>query len=64
MCSNALRQVRMLNACEALSDFLVEVGCAIDGGKDSLSMAAVVQGKKVASSRGGRDLQTDRVFRQ
>ena len=54
----------MLNACEALSDFLVEVGCAIDGGKDSLSMAAVVQGKKVASSRGGRDLQTDRVFRQ
>eukprot|EP01083_Nonionella_stella_P042127 113976_1 len=33
---------RMYEACEALSEFLVELGIAIDGGKDSLSMAARV----------------------
>jgi len=31
---------KMYDACEALRDSLLELGCGIDGGKDSLSMAA------------------------
>ncbi|KAH8064986.1 phosphoribosylformylglycinamidine synthase [Aureococcus anophagefferens] len=31
---------RMYAACEAMCDALVTAGCAVDGGKDSLSMAA------------------------
>ena len=31
---------RMYAACEAMCDALVAAGCAVDGGKDSLSMAA------------------------
>ncbi|VDM85288.1 unnamed protein product [Strongylus vulgaris] len=33
---------RLVGACDALCKALAEVGCAIDGGKDSLSMAAKV----------------------
>ena len=33
---------RMYNACTAMSEMLSEIGAAIDGGKDSLSMAARV----------------------
>jgi len=38
---------RMYDACVALRDLLVELGVAIDGGKDSLSMAASVDGTMV-----------------
>ncbi|KIH53517.1 hypothetical protein ANCDUO_16353 [Ancylostoma duodenale] len=33
---------RLVEACDALCKALADVGCAIDGGKDSLSMAAKV----------------------
>jgi phosphoribosylformylglycinamidine synthase len=32
----------MWDACKALTDLLLELGVGIDGGKDSLSMAAQV----------------------
>jgi hypothetical protein len=32
----------MWEACEAIRDILIELGPSIDGGKDSLSMAAKV----------------------
>ncbi|MDO8667482.1 MAG: phosphoribosylformylglycinamidine synthase [bacterium] len=35
------------DAAKAMSDFMIEVGIAVDGGKDSLSMAATVQGELV-----------------
>ncbi|KAG8461087.1 hypothetical protein KFE25_003656 [Diacronema lutheri] len=38
---------RMYDACVALRDLLCELGVAVDGGKDSLSMAASVDGAKV-----------------
>ncbi|MCK9361505.1 phosphoribosylformylglycinamidine synthase [Patescibacteria group bacterium] len=34
------RNAWLYDACEALSTFCVQLGCALDGGKDSLSMAA------------------------
>ncbi len=34
------RDAWLYDACDALSTFCVQLGCAIDGGKDSLSMAA------------------------
>ncbi|MEK7150621.1 MAG: phosphoribosylformylglycinamidine synthase [Patescibacteria group bacterium] len=37
----------LYDAYEALSDFMIELGIAADGGKDSLSMAATVQGELV-----------------
>ncbi len=36
----------MYDACVAMHDTMVELGVAIDGGKDSLSMAARVRGEK------------------
>ncbi|RMG67115.1 MAG: phosphoribosylformylglycinamidine synthase, partial [Nitrospirae bacterium] len=36
---------RLYDAAVALRDILIELGIAIDGGKDSLSMAALVRGK-------------------
>ncbi len=36
----------LYNAAVALKNILIELGIAIDGGKDSLSMAALVQGKE------------------
>jgi phosphoribosylformylglycinamidine synthase len=41
--------VKMYEACKALRDLLIELGPSIDGGKDSLSMAAKVQGETVKS---------------
>jgi hypothetical protein len=38
---------RMYDACEALANLLLALGVAIDGGKDSLSMAASVNGQTV-----------------
>ena len=40
---------KMWQACEALRDALLVLGPGIDGGKDSLSMAAQVQGETVKS---------------
>jgi len=40
---------QMWEACESLRDALVIVGAGIDGGKDSLSMAAKVSGSYVKS---------------
>jgi phosphoribosylformylglycinamidine synthase len=40
---------KLYDAAVALSNILTELGIAIDGGKDSLSMAAQVQGKKGAT---------------
>lgn len=37
----------LYNAAVAMSDLMVELGIAVDGGKDSLSMAATVQGELV-----------------
>ncbi len=34
------RNAWLYDACDALSTFCVQLGCALDGGKDSLSMAA------------------------
>ncbi|KAK6744272.1 hypothetical protein RB195_011149 [Necator americanus] len=39
--------VRLVEACDALCKALADVGCAIDGGKDSLSMAAKVDNELV-----------------
>ncbi|RLN46938.1 hypothetical protein BBJ29_006374 [Phytophthora kernoviae] len=38
---------RMYECCEAMTTFMEEVGVAVDGGKDSLSMAAKVNKKDV-----------------
>uniref|UniRef100_F1KRI4 phosphoribosylformylglycinamidine synthase n=2 Tax=Ascaris suum TaxID=6253 RepID=F1KRI4_ASCSU len=38
---------RLVTACDALCDAMKQVGVAIDGGKDSLSMAAKVNGELV-----------------
>ncbi|VDO19126.1 unnamed protein product [Heligmosomoides polygyrus] len=38
---------RLVHACDALCEALALVGCAIDGGKDSLSMAAKVDDELV-----------------
>ncbi|KAJ1346761.1 hypothetical protein KIN20_001658 [Parelaphostrongylus tenuis] len=38
---------RLVQACDALCQGLAEVGCAIDGGKDSLGMATTVGGELV-----------------
>ncbi|KAK6039203.1 hypothetical protein COOONC_23292, partial [Cooperia oncophora] len=38
---------RLVEACDALCEALAAVGCAIDGGKDSLSMAAKVDDELV-----------------
>lgn len=43
--------VALLDACVAMCDFMREVGVAVDGGKDSLSMAARV-GEKVVKAPG------------
>ena len=37
----------LLTACEAMCGLMSELGVAIDGGKDSLSMAARVEGQVV-----------------
>ncbi|CAG5135184.1 unnamed protein product [Candidula unifasciata] len=39
--------VALLDACEAMCSFMKQIGVAIDGGKDSLSMAARVSGDVV-----------------
>ncbi|BFZ24618.1 hypothetical protein BsWGS_27657 [Bradybaena similaris] len=39
--------VALLDACEAMCSFMKDMGVAIDGGKDSLSMAARVSGEVV-----------------
>ncbi|MFA6315288.1 MAG: phosphoribosylformylglycinamidine synthase [Candidatus Paceibacterota bacterium] len=39
--------VLLYDAAVAMSDLMVELGIAVDGGKDSLSMAATVQGELV-----------------
>uniref|UniRef100_A0A0K0D7V3 Aralkylamine dehydrogenase heavy chain n=1 Tax=Angiostrongylus cantonensis TaxID=6313 RepID=A0A0K0D7V3_ANGCA len=43
---------RLVRTCDALCRALADVGCAIDGGKDSLGMATIVGGElvKVATS--------------
>ena len=38
-----------VSACEAMCSLMKEMGVAIDGGKDSLSMAARVEGETVKS---------------
>uniref|UniRef100_A0A1I7XAQ0 AIRS_C domain-containing protein n=1 Tax=Heterorhabditis bacteriophora TaxID=37862 RepID=A0A1I7XAQ0_HETBA len=38
---------KLVEACDAMCKALAEAGCAIDGGKDSLSMAAIVEGEVV-----------------
>ena len=38
---------RQVTACESMCSLMREIGVAIDGGKDSLSMAARVDGKTV-----------------
>ena len=37
----------LYEACEAMCSVMSELGIAVDGGKDSLSMAARVQGSTV-----------------
>jgi phosphoribosylformylglycinamidine synthase len=37
----------MYEACEAMSDLMLAIGLSVDGGKDSLSMAARVKGETV-----------------
>lgn len=37
----------LYDAAKAMSDFMIELGIAVDGGKDSLSMAANIQGELV-----------------
>merc|ERR1711871_83760 len=37
----------MWSACEAMKDMMIQLGISIDGGKDSLSMAAKVEGETV-----------------
>ena len=37
----------MYDACEAMRDAMLQLGVAIDGGKDSLSMAAIANGETV-----------------
>jgi phosphoribosylformylglycinamidine synthase len=37
----------LYDAAEAMSDLMIQLGIAVDGGKDSLSMAATVQGELV-----------------
>ncbi len=39
--------VLLYDAAKAMSDFMIELGIAVDGGKDSLSMAANVSGELV-----------------
>lgn len=39
------------DAAKAMSDAMIEVGIAVDGGKDSLSMATLVDGETVKSPR-------------
>lgn len=43
--------VKLWDSCEAMSDLMKQLGVAIDGGKDSLSMAAHV-GKEIVKSPG------------
>ena len=40
---------KMYEACEALSKVMRELGPGIDGGKDSLSMSANINGETVKS---------------
>lgn len=40
---------RLVEACDAMCDIMKEIGIAVDGGKDSLSMAAKVEGTVVKS---------------
>ena len=44
---NKLVNIFQVSACEAMVELLKEIGVGIDGGKDSLSMAARVEGKTV-----------------
>ncbi|MBM9520300.1 phosphoribosylformylglycinamidine synthase [Desulforhopalus vacuolatus] len=41
----------LYDACEAMSTLMKEVGVAVDGGKDSLSMATMVENEMVKSPR-------------
>jgi hypothetical protein len=43
----------MCACCKALRDAMVTLGCGVDGGKDSLSMAARVEGE------GGKEGECD-----
>jgi phosphoribosylformylglycinamidine (FGAM) synthase-like enzyme len=40
---------RMYQACSAIKDALLQLGVAIDGGKDSLTMAAKVSALKTST---------------
>ena len=42
----------MFDACSAMVDIMAAIGVAVDGGKDSLSMAARVPGEGVVKSPG------------
>jgi phosphoribosylformylglycinamidine synthase len=44
---------KMYDTAEAISEIMIELGISIDGGKDSLSMAARVPLKKAVSPQGG-----------
>jgi phosphoribosylformylglycinamidine synthase len=43
---------KMYDCCEAMTNFMKEIGIAIDGGKDSLSMAANINEKKQIKAPG------------
>lgn len=40
---------RLYDACRAMCDVMAQIGIAVDGGKDSLSMAARVESELVKS---------------
>lgn len=48
---------RLFDACVAMTTTMRELGIAVDGGKDSLSMAAKVEGKVVKAP--GTKINTD-----
>ena len=45
--SNNSIYTQQVSACDAMCSLMEDIGVAIDGGKDSLSMAARVEGKTV-----------------
>lgn len=53
---------KLWDACQAMCNLMSELGIAVDGGKDSLSMSTVVDprdSRKLASVSGGEDSEDD-----